>query len=297
MALFAIIEGKLTRIKSKQFALEKEIQQLTEDNLNELFSLKFVKSEFSIKNFRIDTLAYDEEINSFVIIEYKKDKNFSVIDQGYAYLSIMLNNKADCVLEYNEKFNTKLKRADVEWSQSRVLFVAPSFTAFQKTSINFKGLPIELWEIKKFINDMVTYERVTSNGSSEKIDIVKHSPRMENVVTEKVNEYSEENLLKSSSEAVVSFYNNIKEEIYQIDNSIYEKITKTMICFYSDGKGLIWINPQKNRIRIHLRKGIYRDKYNIIKKDGWGGYPELILQENDIDLTYLRDLFQQAYES
>ena len=131
MALFEISGEKLSRVKSKPFSLEKEIQQLTENNLYELFSLKFVKSEFPIKNFRIDTLGYDEETNSFVIIEYKKDKNFSVIDQGYAYLSIMLNNKADFVLEYNEKFDKKLKRTDVEWSQSRVLFVAPSFTSFQ----------------------------------------------------------------------------------------------------------------------------------------------------------------------
>ena len=139
MALFEISGEKLSRVKSKPFSLEKEIQQLTENNLYELFSLKFVKSEFPIKNFRIDTLGYDEETNSFVIIEYKKDKNFSVIDQGYAYLSIMLNNKADFVLEYNEKFDKKLKRTDVEWSQSRVLFVAPSFTSFQKTSIEYRG--------------------------------------------------------------------------------------------------------------------------------------------------------------
>ncbi|MDA3886541.1 MAG: DUF5655 domain-containing protein [Candidatus Delongbacteria bacterium] len=296
MALFEISGENLSRVKSNPFSLEKEIQQLTENNLYELFSLKFVKSEFSIKNFRIDSLAYDEETNSFVIIEYKKDKNFSVIDQGYAYLSIMLNNKADFVLEYNEKFDTKLKRTDVEWPQSRVIFVAPSFTSFQKTSINFKDLPIELWEIKRFGNNMVTYSRITSDGSSESINTVKKSAKTEQIVKDEIKVHTEENLLKSSSESIIDFYNNIKEEIYQLDSGIYEKITKTMICFYSDGKGLIWIHPQKNQIKIYLRKGLYRDKYNKIKKDGWGGYPELAVHENDIDLSYMRDLFQQAYE-
>ena len=96
MALFKI-ENKLEYIKEKPFKLEKEIQDLTEHNLNTILGLDFVKSEFALNNFRIDTLAFDKEANAFVIIEYKRDKNFSVIDQGYAYLSLMLNNKADFI--------------------------------------------------------------------------------------------------------------------------------------------------------------------------------------------------------
>lgn len=63
---------------------------------------KPIKCQFTIENFRIDTLAFDEEIKAFVVVEYKKDENFSVIDQGYTYLSLVLNNKAECVLAYQE---------------------------------------------------------------------------------------------------------------------------------------------------------------------------------------------------
>jgi RecB family endonuclease NucS len=129
MALYKISK-KLEYIKEKSFKLEREIQEMTEQNLKLIFGLDFVKSEFSLNNFRIDTLAFDYDSNSFVIIEYKRDKNFSVIDQGYAYLSLMLNNKADFILEYNEKQGKILKRADVDWSQSRVMFISPSFTNY-----------------------------------------------------------------------------------------------------------------------------------------------------------------------
>jgi hypothetical protein len=78
-----------------------------------------------LKQFRIDTLAFDPEAKSFVIIEYKRDKTFSVIDQGYAYLLLMLNNKADFILECNESQHQSLKRTDVDWSQSKVIFVSP----------------------------------------------------------------------------------------------------------------------------------------------------------------------------
>jgi hypothetical protein len=47
--------------------------------LNDLFELDFVKSEFELHGLRIDTLAFDNESKAFVIIEYKKDRNFSVM--------------------------------------------------------------------------------------------------------------------------------------------------------------------------------------------------------------------------
>lgn len=150
-------ENELKSLKEQYFKLEKEMQTLTEKNLKNVFALIPIRSEFSLNNFRIDTLAFDNETNSFVIIEYKKDRNFSVIDQGFTYLSLMLNNKADFILEYNETQDNTLKKDDVDWSQSRVIFISPSFTRYQKESINFKDLPIELWEIKKFANNIISF--------------------------------------------------------------------------------------------------------------------------------------------
>ena len=96
MAIFKLGQ-QLDFIKELPFKYEKEIQTLVEKNLKTLLHIDFIRSEFSLNNFRIDSLAFDTEAKSFVIIEYKRDKNFSVIDQGYAYLSLMLNNKADFI--------------------------------------------------------------------------------------------------------------------------------------------------------------------------------------------------------
>ena len=109
MKLYSIKNKKLVAVSAKVFKLEKDIQSLVENNLAELFNLQLVTSELSIKNFRVDTLGYDKENKSFVIIEYKKDRNFSVIDQGYTYMSLMLNNKSDFILEYNESCRGILK--------------------------------------------------------------------------------------------------------------------------------------------------------------------------------------------
>lgn len=136
--------GEWIDLNEKPFSLEKDIQIIFEKNLSSFINLQFVKSEFAVKNNRIDTLAFDEESKSFVIIEYKRSKNFSVIDQGFSYLNLMLDYKTEFIVEYNETKNKNLKRNEIDWSQSKVIFVAPSFTQFQKQSSSFKDLPIEL---------------------------------------------------------------------------------------------------------------------------------------------------------
>ena len=157
MDLYNVKGNNLKSIGVNQFKLEKEIQQLVENNIDELFGLEFVSSEFKIGEFRIDTLCFDSENNSFVIIEYKKGSSYSVIDQGYSYLSVMLNNKSDFILEYNESKNKTVKRNDVDWTQSKIIFVSPSFNSYQKNSVNFKDVPFELWEIKRFSNNIISY--------------------------------------------------------------------------------------------------------------------------------------------
>ena len=94
MNLYKNSTDGLLELGRDRFPLERDIQGLVENNLQTIFSLKFVASELTVDKFRIDTLAYDEENNSFVIIEYKKGHSYSVVDQGYSYLSVMLNNKA-----------------------------------------------------------------------------------------------------------------------------------------------------------------------------------------------------------
>ena len=138
MQLYQTQAETLTALTEDPFRLEKEIQTLFESNLYSFTGLEFVKSEFTIKNNRIDTLAFDTESQAFVIIEYKRERNYSVIDQGVSYLNLMLEYKADFIVEYNESQSQHLKRQDVDWSQTRIIFVSPSFTDFQKQSTNFK---------------------------------------------------------------------------------------------------------------------------------------------------------------
>lgn len=297
MALYKI-EKSLKYIKEKPFRLEKEIQDLTEQNLKTILDLEFVKSEFALNNFRIDTLAFDIEANAFVIVEYKRDKNFSVIDQGYAYLSLMLNNKADFILEFNESQNRTLKRTDVDWSQSRVLFVSPKFTNYQREAINFKDLPIELWEIKRFENETVSFDQIQKAGAQESIKTISKTDNTIDKVAKEIKVYSEEEHLERANEEIKELYDKMKSAILNFDN-IELKPKKKYIAFVS-GRNVIDIHPQKKALKMWINmsigelddpKGITRD---VSTTGHWGNGDYELQINSDEDLEYILSLIKQS---
>src|SRR5690554_7642716 len=106
MKLYNKNKNQISQLKEIPFKLEREIQNLFESQLTELLGLQLVKSEFSIKNRRIDTLAFDNQSNAFIIIEYKRSKSNSVVDQGFTYLNLMLENKADFIDRKSTRLNS-----------------------------------------------------------------------------------------------------------------------------------------------------------------------------------------------
>lgn len=297
MALFKI-KQQLDYIKEKPFKLEKEIQDLSEQNLNTVFGLDFVKSEFALNNFRIDTLAFDKEANAFVIIEYKRDKNFSVIDQGYAYLSLMLNNKADFILEFNENLDKTLKRNDVDWSQSRVLFVSPAFTNYQREAINFKDLPIELWEVKRFENETVSFDQIQKTGAEESIKTISKTDNAIDNVAKEIKVYSEQEHLENVTEEIKELYEKLKSAILNFDN-IEVKPKKKYIAFVS-GRNVIDIHPQRKALKMWLNMNIGEldDPKNLMRDVSttghWGNGDYELQINSDDDLEYILSLVKQS---
>ncbi len=299
MRLFNIGNEVLNEVNQKSFKLEREIQELTEQNLAIVFGYQFVKSEYALNNFRLDSLAFDKSSNSFVIIEYKRDKNFSVIDQGYAYLSLMLNNKADFILEYNECINKNLRKNDVDWSQSKVLFVAPSYTLYQRESINFKDLPIELWEIKQFENSTVMYTQVNPTKSTESIQTISTDTNIQSVAKE-VKTYTEEEHLEGKSPEIVELYETLKREILNLGD-IRVKPNKQNIAFIGK-RNIVDIVIQSKKIKMYLNmkypdiddyKNIVR---NITGIGSWGN-GDCEVNFNSIDeIDYLITLVKQSYK-
>lgn len=296
MDLYKLENNKLQEVSRKNFDLEKDIQSLIETNTEDIFNLEFVSSEFTMGQFRLDSLCFDNETKSFVIIEYKKGSSYSVIDQGYSYLSIMLENKSDFILEYNENKDRNLKREDIDWSQSRILFISQSFNSYQKNSVNFKDVPFELWEIKRFSDDLVSLNRhlPSSKESIQKFDSGKNSV-IKNVSKE-VKVYDEETTIKNTSEKLQSVYLGLKEKISNWDDIKFVPKRK-YIGVWKNNKVFVYLNFRKKHIRTHLlinmkyTKGDYVPKSSTVKPFVLDDPKNMFsIWENDYKKLYSHDL-------
>ncbi len=300
--LFVNKDNKLSEIKEAPFKLEKEIQNLSEANLYSIFKLKLVKSEFELHNLRVDSLAFDEENKSFVIIEYKRGTNFSVVDQGLTYLSLMLHNKADFILKFNEINNKSLKKDDIDWTQSKVIFVAPSFTTYQKGAINFKDFPIELWTISRYQNDIVSFDQVIKPQAQESIKTITQPSKSQVSVIDEIIVYTEEDHFKKANIEIKELYEQLKMGILNIGNQYGEfeiKPRKHYIAF-TLGTNVVDIQVQTKQIKLwlNLKLNDLQDENSLAKNVtnighlGNGDYE--VTLSNDEHLEYILSLIKQS---
>jgi predicted transport protein len=301
MALYINQTGKLKEVKEKPFKLEKDIQKVFEANLYAIMCLELVKSEFTIKNKRIDTLAYDAQACAFIIIEYKRDKNISVVDQGFTYLSLMLENKADFIVEYNESLKRNLKREDVDWSQTRVAFVSPSFTENQIQATNFKDIAIELWEVKQFENDTLAINPIKKSVAAETIKPITQQTQSLKNITAEIKVYTEQDHIEKASDLTAELYEKFKAAILNLTDGIEVKPQKFYIAF-KKGKNVTDIAILKKSLKlfINVKAGLLDDPKKLAQDVSnighWGNGDYQIQVEDDKDLEYIMSLVKQAIQ-
>lgn len=289
----------LNDLKEIPFKLERDIQNIFENNLKELMGLQLVKSEFSIKNKRIDTLAFDKQSQAFIIIEYKRDKNYSVVDQGLTYLNIMLQNRAEFILTYNETLNETLHSKDVDWTQSRVAFVSPSFTENQISASDFKDLGIELWEVKQFENNILSINSIKKSNAAQSIKPLLENNESFKEVKENIKVYTEEDHYKNGSDATIELYEKFKSAILNLADNI-EILPQKFYIAFKKGSNITDIEMQKKALKIFINAkfGSINDPKNIAKdvsNIGHRGNGEYQIQiENDNDLEYIMSLIKQV---
>jgi len=306
MTHFRIENKRAERVPSISFTDEKkEIQQIigNDKNMAEMFGFKFIKNELHVKNRFIDTLAYDEDNKSFVIFEYKKDRNKSVIDQGYTYLSLMLDNRSDFVLEYvNNTKKVHLTKNDFDWSQSRVIFLSPEFTDYQVGATNFKDLPFKLFKIRKYKNDEVSIDEIKPTSTAPSLRSLKTGGIIEKVGDELKVYTLDYHLEKIKDETIKERVNELRENILKIDESIKEYYIQNLIkykttvvfCSISCQPKQFWVDVKSNRKELNVNdfkeKGLDIRPY---KDEFWTS----IRIKRDFDLNLLLNLVKKAYKS
>ena len=273
-------------LKQNDFKNEKELQTFFENNIKKILNCEFVETEFTVGNFRIDTLAFDDEANAFKIIEYKNVKNHSLVDQGYTYLKLLLERKADFVLKYNEKLKKSKTIDDIDWSQSRIVFVSPIYTPYQLNATDFKNIPVDLIKVTRYTEDIIDIDFIkkTSNVKVEEMEDNSNS-----TINREIKVYTEEDHISKLPAAIKKLYETLKNRILELDD-IDIDVKKVYIAFKGN-RNIVDMDFSRNRIRvtINMKKGSLEDPTGIaeditgIGHWGNGDYRVDVYNEDDID--------------
>lgn len=289
------LKGQVKELNSNQVPLEKELQQLLEQNMSTFFGVTFLKSEYRITNGRMDSIGIDEN-NCPVIFEYKRSVNENVINQGLFYLDWLLEHKADFKLLVMDTLGSE--QADkIDWSMPCVICVANDFTKFDEHAVNQMQRNIKLVKYKKFGNDLISLEYLNAPQVQpiEFDDGFVKQTKKSNSKDKDFDQYFNEAGIKNQN----LFY-SVRDYILSLGDDVSENRLKLYVAF-KKVRNIICAEVYRNNVCLHLRlnpdtvdlaQGFIEDVRN---KGHWGTGDLRINLKSVEDFEKAKPLLDRAY--
>lgn len=243
--LFNISNG-VKEYKSSTIDLEKKLQNIIEANMQSLFGVIFLATEYIISDGRIDSIGIDENLCP-VIFEYKRSMNENVMNQGLFYLDWLLDHRDSfkiLILNNKDSFElmlSKMKKSDIseiidniDWENPRIVCVANDFTKYDKYAVNQMKYDISLVRYIKYDDDLLMFEHLNDNNN-------------------KNNSYVSKKNIKELTQELKSLYEEIKYYILSLGDDITEKELKHYIAFRKIKNIICVETTYKDKIILRLR--------------------------------------------
>lgn len=189
----------------------------------------------------------------------------------------------------------------MDWSQSKVIFISPNFTTYQKEAINFKDLPIELWEIKRFENETILFEQIQKANAIESIKTISQSS---NEKVEKVNReikvFTESDHIQKGEFETRELYEKLKERLLNLDDNVNVQPKKQTIGFRVGNNIFcdIVVQAKSLKIYVNLKSGDLQDAKKLSRDVSnvghWGNGSYEIKMSDTEDLEYILSLLKQS---
>jgi len=299
MALFKINNSKIEKLPIIEVSKEKEIQRLFEENLLTILNVDFLATEYGTSfGGRMDTLGIDKN-GAPVIIEYKRNQNDNVINQGLSYLRWLLDHKADFEILCRNK-NIDI---EIDWTSPRVICVAESYNKFDLDTVEILPIKIELLRYRIYKDNILLVEsetqktiKISTSKIFEKSKKEKDTPKLQ-------KDYTLETHLHVASNQVKELFMQLKEMITSLDEAIIEE-AKAKYIAYKLTTNFVDIFIQKNAIKAFLNvpSGKLNDLFNISRDltkpkpiGHWGNGDYEVLVKNEDELKKLFELIKQSY--
>ena len=305
MPLFEVFGDSLQSVEQTNFSVEKELQTLIEKNLEAVFNCRFVASEFStgaLHAGRIDSLALSEE-NNPVIIEYKKVESSELINQSLFYLHWIQDHKGDFEIAVQRMLGNGV---EVDWSDVRVICIAPNYKKYDLHAVQVMGANIELWKYRLFKNDALYLEEVfqaakipgpgQANGKNPvMVEAGKKAAQIRATAT-----YTFEEHLEGKPDSIQTLMHTIREFMVGVDPAI-EEVPKKFYVAYKISQNIVCMEPQNRNIKLFLKlktgdiespPELYRDVTNI-GHFGTGDTEFTVCRESEFD--QVKPFIERAY--
>ncbi|CAK7014876.1 MAG: hypothetical protein DELT_02217 [Desulfovibrio sp.] len=302
--LFRFSNDKAEELAGRSALVERELHDLMEKHMECFLGIRFVAHEYSTGKShggRIDSLGLDENFCP-VIIEYKRQSNENVINQGLYYLNWLLDHQAEFKLLVMERFDKDVADA-IEWTGTRVLCVAGDFTKFDEHAVAQIGRNIELIRYKYFSNDLLMLEWVnpvaaTIRNSKKRVE--SSSPHDQSPSPSGWEELFEKRLAQQP-EGMQSLFMEIYDYILSISDDVnvkqlklYTAFTrlKNFVClmmYKKDFKLWLKLNPDT----VTLENGFSDDMRG---KGHWGTGELRLTIRNKEDFIKAKPLIERAYQ-
>lgn len=305
MPLFSIASQKLATVEQTNFPAEKALQSLIERNVQEVFNCRFVASEYPTgaqHAGRIDTLALSED-NNPVINEYKKVESSELINQSLYYLSWIHDHRGDFEIAVQKALGNSVK---VDWSDVRVICIAPHYKKYDLHAVQMMGANIELWTYRLFKNQTMYLEEVLQQSyalpetaSSGKNPVMVAAGKKA-VRTRLTGSYTFEQHLSDKPEKIRSLALAVHDFVVGLDPSI-EVAPKKFYVAYKISQNIVCLETNKHKVTLYLKLNpkeiqnppkITRD----VSKIGHYGTGDLeVTLKSEQDLEAAKPLIEMAY--
>ena len=292
LRLFTIHEGKTTESRAAFYKLEREVQNLFEANLESLLGVRFVASEFSTgQGGRIDTLGIDE--NGFpVIIEYKLDKNRTVINQGMAYMAWLRGNKDAFWRIVFNKLGQEVADS-IDHSSTRLICIATDFSRDDLGAYELMPSSIDLVRYRRFGESQLLLERITS---SEMTPVAGGGSTPSKSGPDKPISQ----VLEEANPTTKALFEGLKETIMSQGEDVSEKATKLYLA-YKRTRNFATIVAKKDELLLFLHLNPdeveLTDSMRDVRSIGHWGTGDLEIKIRRLeDVAQAEQLIAQAYE-
>ena len=260
MPLFQINGAELSLTRPANFNQEKEIQALIEKNLETVFNCRFIASEFptgSEHAGRIDTLALSED-NIPVIIEYKKVESSELINQSLYYLSWIKDHRGDFQVAANKKLG---ENAEIDWSDIRVICIAPGYKKFDLHAVQMMGANIELWQYRLFENGLFYLDEVFRRSTALTGDVsaiadgknpVMVAAGKKAAMTRASGSYTFDAHINGADGSVKDIVLDLRDYIMSLDEAVEESPKKFYVA-YKVSQNFVCMEVKKNKVILYLK--------------------------------------------